>query len=195
MGTPPVARLIAEEEQAARPHAYNKRVRGRGEGVGDETCRYIVALALRQRGGADLVRCGARQCEGLSKRGGEHDRCQCPATLATQSTSCLTLWLRLIPSAVMSEDVKQLLFTDFSNAFRSFFHTNVLSMPFVFCQTGSGGGVLLLTVVAVTSAYATAVYFGAKKSHEGMPTRLSCTAMCRSWSGATGTRRFTSSTV
>jgi amino acid permease len=67
-----------------------------------------------------------------------------------------------IPTAIMSNEVKQLLFTDFSNTFRSFFHTNILSMPFIIRQAGLVGGIFLLTFVAITSEYATEAYFGAK---------------------------------
>ncbi|GET87055.1 hypothetical protein, unknown function [Leishmania tarentolae] len=72
-----------------------------------------------------------------------------------------------IPAAVMSDDMKHLLFTDFSNTFRSFFHTNILSMPFVFRQAGLVGGLLLHGFVALTSEYATEAYFGAKNQMKG----------------------------
>ena len=72
------------------------------------------------------------------------------------------LMVNAIPTAIMSEEVKRLLFTDFSNTFRSFFHTNILSMPFIIRQAGLVGGIFLLTFVAITSEYATEAYFGAK---------------------------------
>lgn len=73
-----------------------------------------------------------------------------------------TLFVRILPSACMSDSTKNLLFADFSNTMRNFFHTNILSMPFVIRQAGLVGGILLLSFVALTSEYATEAFFGAK---------------------------------
>ncbi|EPY35158.1 solute carrier family 36 (proton-coupled amino acid transporter) [Strigomonas culicis] len=70
--------------------------------------------------------------------------------------------MKIIPDQVLSQEHKKLFFADFSNTMRSFFHTNVLSMPFVLREAGLVGGILLMLFVACTSEYATEAYFGAK---------------------------------
>lgn len=80
------------------------------------------------------------------------------------------LMVKAIPNALMSKETKVLLFGDFSNTFRSFFHTNILSMPFVLNQAGLVGGILLLLFVAVTSEYSTEAYFGAKNQMKAADT-------------------------
>ncbi|CAD2220331.1 Transmembrane amino acid transporter protein, putative [Angomonas deanei] len=72
------------------------------------------------------------------------------------------LFVKVIPDSIISEDKKRLIFVDFSNTMRSFFHTNVLSMPYVLHEAGLVGGIMLLIFVAFTSEYATEAYFGVK---------------------------------
>lgn len=68
----------------------------------------------------------------------------------------------VIPDRLMSKDTKKLLFVDFNNTLRSFFHTNILTLPFVFNETGVVTGLILCTFLACCSLYATETFFAAK---------------------------------
>ncbi|ORC86345.1 solute carrier family 36 (proton-coupled amino acid transporter) [Trypanosoma theileri] len=70
--------------------------------------------------------------------------------------------INVIPEAIMSKETKKLLFVDFSNVLRCFFHTNVLSIPYIFRTAGLIGGLVLITVVSLVSLYCTEAFFAAK---------------------------------
>lgn len=72
--------------------------------------------------------------------------------------------VNVIPEMLMSKDTKKLLFVDFNNTLRSFFHTNILAMPFVFNETGIVMGMILITFIASMSLYATEVFMRAKNT-------------------------------
>ncbi|KPA77187.1 hypothetical protein ABB37_07104 [Leptomonas pyrrhocoris] len=171
---PPAHRLTAEEEQLARIRAYNEMSRTNANGArGADDRRGFLAdtvttllpdgvtqwfahstdVVAQQSMG--VVPAGVKQAANAIGNGAQH--------IGDVIEQVPNMMVNAIPTAIMSNEVKQLLFTDFSNTFRSFFHTNILSMPFVIRQAGLVGGVLLLTFVAVTSEYATEAYFGAKK--------------------------------
>ncbi|KAK7195985.1 Transmembrane amino acid transporter protein [Novymonas esmeraldas] len=183
----PAAPLTAEEEQAARLRSYNEMAGGSGSADHDNADGAAAATAAASERGfvsdtlhtilpTAVTRWFSRSVDAVSQTS---SRVVPEGVKSAASTAATTigvgaqhigdaidklpdLMVRAIPSAVMSDEVKHLLFTDFSNTFRSFFHTNILSMPFVFRQAGLVGGILLLTFVAVTSEYATEAYFGAK---------------------------------
>ena len=70
--------------------------------------------------------------------------------------------INAIPDKLMSKETKQVVFVDFSNTIRSFFHTNILTIPYVFAQTGIATGMVLNGIVAIFSLYATETFFQAK---------------------------------
>lgn len=67
-----------------------------------------------------------------------------------------------IPEFIMNKETKKLLFVDFNNTLRSFFHTNILAMPYVFNETGLVTGLCLTMFVAFCSLYATETFMRAK---------------------------------
>ncbi|CBZ24891.1 hypothetical protein, unknown function [Leishmania mexicana MHOM/GT/2001/U1103] len=176
-------RLTAEEEQAARLRAYNEMVAGAA--VGNDAGDVDGVIAANSRDFVSdtlhtILPTGVTQWFSRSVNAVSHTSSNMipDAVKSAASTVSSTvgvgaqqigdaidrlpdLVVDAIPPTVMSDDLKQL-FTDFSNTFRSFFHTNILSMPFVFRQAGLIGGIALLSSVAITSEYATEAYFGAK---------------------------------
>ena len=76
--------------------------------------------------------------------------------------SAPTLLMSTIPSNLMSARTKQLIFVDFNNTLRSFFHTNVLAMPYVFHQTGVVMGMVIMVLVSIACEYATELFLLAK---------------------------------
>ncbi|KAI5685247.1 Transmembrane amino acid transporter protein [Leishmania braziliensis] len=180
----PTARLTVEEEQAARLCAYNEMVAGSGAGDEGEGADGVVAANSRDfisdtvhtilptaitRWFSLSANAVAQTSSSMVPNSVKSATSTVAHTIGTGAQhigdaidTLPDLMVKAIPPAVMSKDVKQLLFTDFSNTFRSFFHTNILTMPFVFRQAGLVGGIVLLSFVAVTSEYATEAYFGAK---------------------------------
>ncbi|KAG5509693.1 hypothetical protein GH5_05551 [Leishmania sp. Ghana 2012 LV757] len=176
--------LTAEEEQVARLHAYDQMIGGWGSGAEAEGAdgantgnrRNFASDTLDTILPTTITRWFSRSAETVAQTSSSAVPDSVKNAASTMASTIGVgaqqlgdaidklpdLMVKSIPSAVMSDDVKRLLFTDFSNTFRSFFHTNILSMPFVFRQAGLVGGIVLLTVVAVTSEYATEAYFGAK---------------------------------
>ncbi|CAG9571216.1 hypothetical protein LMJF_14_0330 [Leishmania major strain Friedlin] len=183
----PAVRLTTEEEQAARLRAYNEMVAGAavgsdaggggggGDGVIAANSRDFVSDTLHT-----ILPNGVARWFSSSVNAVVHTSSSMVPDGVKSAASTLSntvgvgaqqvgdaidrlpdLVVNAIPSAVMSDCVKQL-FTDFSNTFRSFFRTNILSTPFVFRQAGLIGGIVLLSFVAITSEYATEAYFGAK---------------------------------
>lgn len=84
------------------------------------------------------------------------------ATTATVLEKGPDVLINAIPEALMSKATKKLVFVDFNNTLRSFFHTNILAIPYVFNETGLVTGLLLTTFVAACSLYATETFFAAK---------------------------------
>ncbi|CAJ1987298.1 Transmembrane amino acid transporter protein [Leishmania donovani] len=179
----PVVRLTAEEEQAARLRAYNEMVAGAAvgsdagvtDGVIAANSRDFVSDTLRTILPSGVTQWFSRSVDAVAHTSSSMvpDGVKSAASTVSNTVGVGAqqigdaidrlpdLVVNAIPSTVMPDDVKQL-FTDFSNTFRSFFHTNILSMPFVFRQAGLIGGIVLLSFVAITSEYATEAYFGAK---------------------------------
>lgn len=73
-----------------------------------------------------------------------------------------TLLINTIPNSIMSQHTKQLLFVDFNNTLRSFFHTNILAMPYIFNQTGVVMGLIMMVVVSLMCDIATELFLMAK---------------------------------
>lgn len=177
----PARPLTAEEEQLARLRAYNEMSDTDGSATrrgasGDAGKRSFIADTfdtLLPNGvtrwfsrSADVV---AHQSSTAVPEGVKRAASAAASTIGSGAQHIGDaiehmpgMVVNAIPNAIMSTEVKQLLFTDFSNTFRSFFHTNILSMPFIIRQAGLVGGIFLLTFVAITSEYATEAYFGAK---------------------------------
>ncbi len=74
--------------------------------------------------------------------------------------------VNVIPDAIMSKHTKKLIFVDFNDTMRSFFHTNILTIPYIFNQTGLIVGLLLISMIAFLSEYQTEVFFFAKRHLE-----------------------------
>ncbi|KPI83507.1 hypothetical protein ABL78_7460 [Leptomonas seymouri] len=173
----PVRPLTAEEAQLARIRAYNEMfsmdASDSCEADGQRSFLADTATTLLPDGVtrwlADSTDVIAQQSSAVVHEGVKHAASVAASTIGSGAQRIGDvidhvpgMIVSSIPAAVMSNEVKQLLFTDFSNTFRSFFHTNILSMPFVIRQAGLVGGVFLLTFVSITSEYATEAYFGAK---------------------------------
>lgn len=84
------------------------------------------------------------------------------STTGKMIESAPDMMINAIPEKLMSSETKKLVFVDFSNTIRSFFHTNILTLPFVFAQTGVATGLVLTSIVACFSLYATETFFQAK---------------------------------
>lgn len=84
------------------------------------------------------------------------------ATTAYAIDKAPDVLVNAIPDFIMNKETKKLLFVDFNNTLRSFFHTNILAMPYVFNETGLVTGLLLVTFVASCSLYATETFMRSK---------------------------------
>ena len=69
-----------------------------------------------------------------------------------------------IPDAVMSKELKTLIFTDFNNTIRCFLHTNVLAFPYIVSEAGLLGGVILTVCLSLVCEHTTELFLLAKNS-------------------------------
>lgn len=113
--------------------------------VRDGVTTAVDGVATTARQAADGVASGARQAaDGL-------------AAGARQAADGVGAAAAAVANAVptISDDARQLVFVDFNNVLRSFFHTNVLAMPYAISEAGIVLGVTSAVVLSIVCEHTT----------------------------------------
>ena len=84
------------------------------------------------------------------------------STTANILEACPDMMINFIPDSFMSKETKHLVFVDFNNTLHSFFHTNLLSMPYLFNEAGLVMGIVITIFVAIISELAVETFYRVK---------------------------------